>query len=58
MTYEPTAPAPKADPTQPAHPPAAPVAQPMPKMDGAKPVPPGKDQVEKFNVATDTEGGD
>jgi hypothetical protein len=37
---------------------ARPVARPMPKMDGGKPVPEGSDQVEKFNVATDTEGGD
>ena len=40
------------------HPPGAPVAQPMPKMDGSKPVPAGKDEVEKFNVVTDTAGGD
>jgi hypothetical protein len=37
---------------------AEPVAHPMPKMDGNKPIPAGSDQVEKFNVATDTEGGD
>jgi hypothetical protein len=30
----------------------------MPKMDGNKPVPAGKDEVEKFNVVTDTAGGD
>ena len=35
-----------------------PVAVPLPPMDGTKPVPPGSDQVERFNVATDTEGGD
>src|SRR5262245_49352735 len=40
------------------HEPAEPVAEPMPKMDGPKPVPAGKDAVEKFLVSTDTAGGD
>jgi hypothetical protein len=57
MVYEPKAPERK-DGTSPTHPPAAPVAQPMPKMDGPKPVPAGKDAVEKFIVTTDTAGGD
>jgi hypothetical protein len=37
---------------------AGPVAKPLPPMDGKKPIPEGSDQVERFNVATDTEGGD
>jgi hypothetical protein len=57
MTYEPKAPDRK-DETPPTHPPGAPVAQPMPKIDGPKPVPAGKDAVEKFQVTTDTAGGD
>jgi hypothetical protein len=37
---------------------AEPVAEPSPPMDGKKPIPAGDSAVEKFLVATDTEGGD
>ena len=40
------------------HPLAAPVAEPQPPIDGAKPVPAGDEEVEKFLVSTDTGGGD
>lgn len=35
-----------------------PVAQPSPPMDGPKPIPEGAEAVEKFNVTTDTGGGE
>jgi hypothetical protein len=41
-----------------AHPVAAPVSVPSPPVDGAKPVPAGDKEVEKFLVTTDTGGGD
>jgi hypothetical protein len=41
----------------PSHPVGAPVARPSPTADGAKQIPAGADQVEKFNVSTDTNGG-
>jgi hypothetical protein len=37
---------------------AVPKARPMPSLDSSTPIPAGKGQVEKFIVATDTEGGD
>lgn len=46
---------PKNDPTDEV---ADPVANPSPPIDGRKPIPAGKEAVEKFLVATDTEGGD
>jgi hypothetical protein len=42
----------------PNHPLAAPVAEPSPPLDGAKPVEAGDKEVEKFLVSTDTGGGD
>ncbi|MFO0936055.1 MAG: hypothetical protein U0798_05995 [Gemmataceae bacterium] len=41
------------DPTQ-----AQPVAEPTAPMDGAKPIPAGTDELEKFLVTTDTNGGE
>ena len=60
MTPEPTTPKPDtADKDRPPdHPVAAPVAKPSPPMDGSKPIPAGDLEVEKFQVATDTGGGD
>lgn len=37
---------------------AEPVAKPAPTPDEAKPIPAGDQEVEKFNVAADTGGGD
>jgi hypothetical protein len=37
---------------------AVPKARPLPSLDSSTPIPAGKGQVEKFFVATDTQGGD
>jgi len=44
--------------TVPAYEAGDPVAKPQPTPDGSKPIPAGDKEVEKFNVAADTGGGD